>query len=86
MKVEEVICDQCGVRKGKENGWCRVDSGIDFFKVLLPSVIVTGNRGEIKDMCSDNCIMIALSEFLHPKKANDFVDAIMQDLERKLPQ
>lgn len=85
MKVEEIICDQCGARKNKANHWHRVYSGRQGFHLYKSEAELSDD--EHKDYCSDNCVMIAISEFMHPpKKSEDYVDEIINDLESRLPQ
>lgn len=69
MKIEDVICDQCGARKNRENDWYRVQSGREGFHLYKSKAKVCDNVN--KDYCSDNCAMIALDNFLHPPKVQE---------------
>lgn len=56
----ETICDQCGARKGETNHWWKCESGSDW-------ITVSKNNGKSQvgqDMCSEQCVTRALSEFL----------------------
>ena len=85
MTVTETVCDRCGARKGKTNHWFKVEIDMrdkDWFTV-------TKNNGKSQvgdDYCSDNCVMIALSEFLNSKKEEIEVDEMIETIEEQLPQ
>lgn len=65
-QITETICDQCGARKMKSNNWYRVDSGRQGFHLYKSEAELSDDVH--KDYCSDNCVMVAISEFMNPKK------------------
>ncbi len=59
-QVTETICDQCGVRKNKANHWfisVQTKNGISFYNHYERAT-------DCKDLCSQGCVMRALSDFL----------------------
>ena len=58
--VSETICDHCGARKQQSNHWWKLELGVGWAK-LSTSSITNGYR---MDLCSENCVMIKLSEFM----------------------
>jgi len=86
MKIEEVICDQCGARKGKTNHWYRMTISNGFF--LYPSDKSSDNLPNIKDICGENCAMRALQDYLNPpiKETNFDTEEMLQTIEEKLPK
>lgn len=65
----QIICDQCGARKGKTNHWYRVLTGRQGFHAYK-SEAELADDDSIQDYCSDNCITRAFSCFLSPIEEN----------------
>lgn len=64
MTVTEVVCDRCGARKEKANGWYVLRIEDNAFHIAPSDKRQWEDQ---KDICSDNCAMILLSEFLGGK-------------------
>lgn len=62
MRIEQVVCDQCGARKSKEAKWYRVISGREGFHLYKSNADISDDVD--KDYCSDNCVVLALNDFL----------------------
>lgn len=65
MKIEQVICDQCGARKQESNYWFWLEVTNYGFHLYTPEA-GPGGVEEMKDICSQGCAIKALSEFLDP--------------------
>lgn len=64
-QVTETICDHCGARKGKSNGWFRMR--IDPITFVLAHNGEGGEGSSFTDICSSKCASEELNEFMYPK-------------------
>jgi len=58
-QITETICDQCGARKSKTNGW--------FLARVADNRILFAHHGDFTDgldICSESCAMKVLSKFV----------------------
>jgi hypothetical protein len=69
MKVASWTCDGCGVQKGEMNHWWLVD-GRDLNKFICGpwNETAAGIEG-FRHICSENCAIKELSQWLGKKKA-----------------
>lgn len=58
MKIEQLICDQCGARKGEKDNW--------FSLLINNSGFHLYNQASLQthDICSQGCAIKALNDFL----------------------
>lgn len=68
MRVEEIICDQCGARKGKTNHWWRLNLTNGFFLYQHEK-----SSDNCKDICGENCATRALQDFMSPQITKDWL-------------
>lgn len=72
MTVTEIICDRCGARKEKSNGWWKVEvNGVSWRDGSITISKYNGKSQPGQDCCSDNCVMILLSQFMTEKEEVD---------------
>ena len=92
MKIEEVICDQCGARKGKTNHWFSLYRTEGSFHIYKHGNYENAKREqvEIKDICGLTCALKQLSYFIQPGSSSlglsKDVNEIIETIEEGLPQ
>jgi hypothetical protein len=82
MKIEKIICDHCGRIKDESNHWYRVQSGRNGFHLYSSDADPTDD--DLQDYCSDNCVMIVISQFMNKKPIeDDEIEQIVNEFERE---
>jgi len=62
MKVETFKCDLCGIIKGENNHWFRVDTGASGLELNAWGVMA--QTATSMDLCSDQCVITVVQKWL----------------------
>jgi hypothetical protein len=62
MKVDTYKCDMCGIIKGENNHWFRMDTGISGLELNAWGVMPP--TATSVDLCSDQCVIKVVQKWL----------------------
>lgn len=87
MTKTEIICDQCGIRKGETNHWWiggTTNVGFHLYPASYDEANSDYDLGTKQDWCSENCVSKALSEFMEKIRTTSVIEEIVDEFKAHL--
>lgn len=66
MKVEHIVCDECGITKGESNHWMQMDAieAIGPYNARVEINKMGSRIAGLTDVCGQNCASILLARWM----------------------